>query len=245
MRILLAILAVTFAFPAAAQRSYAVLSLVGDRIEVVRHGVTGDTDLDGNRRDSTPIHNRLIDRAIVAAADQAIRRRDNAAAPVLLMARDPAIYAAQRVMLDDEKSVQALLAALRPVLADVHATHLVLFTRLRRKASFHFGNYHIGSGMLDGAGFYVDSTIRMRQGDTSEGAFGFLGPYVYMEATLVDLGSGSIVAQKQVLETRTVSTPRSASGNAWDTLTTEQKADMLVRMASQGASEAVDGLLSP
>jgi hypothetical protein len=244
MRIPLAILALILAFPAAAQRSYAVLSLVGDRIDIVQHAGTVGTSLDRNRRDSAPMDDRLIDRAIVGAADKAIRRRDNEATPVLLMARDPSIYAAQERMLDDERSVQTLLAALRPVLADVHATHLLLFTRLRHGASFELGNFRVGSGMLDGAGFYVDSTLRTRRGDTQENAVGFLGPYVYMEATLVDLGSALIVGQKQLLETRTLSAARSTSGNAWDTLTMKQKVDLLVRMSSKGASDAVEVLLS-
>jgi hypothetical protein len=131
------------------------------------------------------------------------------------------------------------------VLADSHATHLLLFTRLRRQASFALGNFRVGTGMLDGPGFYVDSTLSTRSGDTHEAAVGLLGVYVYMEATLVDLGSGSILRQKQLLETRSLSAARAASGNAWDALAMKEKVDVLVRLSRKGAVDAVAELLAP
>jgi len=74
---------------------------------------------------------------------------------------------------------------------------------------------------------------------------GLLGVYVYMEATLVDLGSGSILRQKQLLETRSLSAARAASGNAWDALAMKEKVDVLVRLSRKGAVDAVAELLAP
>jgi hypothetical protein len=73
-------------------RRFAVLSLIGDTMNVVTYqpAVAGNTDR--NRREAHPIPGGVFDRTALLAADAALRQQDPHAA-VILLAGAPALYA--------------------------------------------------------------------------------------------------------------------------------------------------------
>jgi hypothetical protein len=226
-----------------AQRTYAVLSLVGDRIEVVRRAPVTGSSIDRNQRETIPVPDGSIDRAILAAADRALRAADPTAKPVLLLASDPGLYEAQARMLDENGVVTWLLEPMRGLLKDSHVTHLILFSKYRHEARFQLGHARVGNGMIEGAGFYLDYELMTRRGDTQERARGFLASFVYFQLTVIDLASASIVRQESRLGSNLLSAARSESGNPWETLSSAQKIDALVRISRREVSSAIPELI--
>jgi hypothetical protein len=222
----------------AAERAYAVLSLVGDRISVVRHAPVTGSNLDRSQRESFPVTDGSLDRAMLAAVDRALRAQDRSAKPVLLFAPDAALYEAQDRMLDEKGAVTSLLDPVRALLRGSGATHLILATRYRHEAEFERGNSHVGTGILEGAGFYVDRRL-----DARGRIRGFLGPYLYFQLTLVDLATGTVVAQQQLLGSNAVPAARSDTLDPWDALSPAQKVEALARIARREASKAVPELV--
>ncbi|HEY2629806.1 MAG TPA: hypothetical protein VGI57_11810 [Usitatibacter sp.] len=247
MRILAATLLALFAAaPCLAQRTYAVLSLVGDRIDIVQRAPVVGSAIDRNRKQSLPLSDSAIDRAILAGVDQALKKSEPDAKPVLLLARDPALYKAQDRMLDDSAAVTMLLGQIRPLLAESRATHLVLVTKYRHEATFRMGSGEsVGNGMIEGAGFYVDRTLMTKKYGTSERARGFLSPYVYCEVSLIDLATSAVVKNQTILGGFVRSAARGESGEAWDALTDTQKVDLLVRIARGEAFKATTQVIAP
>ncbi|HEY2629174.1 MAG TPA: hypothetical protein VGI57_08595 [Usitatibacter sp.] len=227
------------ALPCAAQRTYAIVSLVGDQIEIGQHVPGVGSSVDQNRKSRLPIANGAIDKAFLGAADRAIEKTQAGSRSVMLLATDPALYQAQERMIEENASVDVLFERLRPLLAQANATHLVLFTKLRHEARFPLGNYEVGSGTIEGTGFYVDRILMTRVGGTSnDTARGFLAPYAYFQVTLVDLSASTIVKSRTVLGRANYSAARGESGEAWDALTDAEKVNVLMRIARREAYDA-------
>lgn len=233
------------AFPCQAQRTYAIVSLVGDRVEIVLRSAVVGSSIDQNRKDGLASAKGAIDKAILAAADQALKKSDPASKPVLLLANDPALYQLQDKMLVDEATATVLLERLRPMLADAHATHLLLFTKYRHEASFPLGREHVGNGMIEGAGFYVDFTLMTRAIGTNERARGFLAPFAYFQVSLIDLATSTVLKNRTMLGGTTRSAARGESGDPWDALSDAQKIDLLLRIVRYQAFSATTEIIAP
>ena len=132
------------------------------------------------------------------------------------------------------------------MLADAHATRLVLITKYRHEAAFRMGSGEtVGNGMIEGAGFYVDRTLMTRKANTSERARGFLAPYVYCQVSLIDLATSAIVKEQTMLGGFVRSAARGESGEAWDALTDAQKVNLLVRIARAQAYNGALQVIAP
>ncbi len=226
------------ALPCSAQRSYAIVSLVGDQIEIVQHVPGVGSSVDQNKKTLLPVTNGSIDKAFLGAADRAIEKTQAGSKSVMLLASDPALYQAQNRMIEENAPVTVLLERLRPLVAQANATHLLLFTKLRHEARFPLGNYEVGSGMIEGTGFYVDRILMTRMADSSDNARGFLAPYAYFEVTLLDLTASTIVKSRTVLGRTNYSAARGDSGEAWDALSDTEKVNVLMRIAKREAYNA-------
>ncbi|MFZ3321766.1 MAG: hypothetical protein WA190_05290 [Usitatibacter sp.] len=244
-RRIVAALFACLALPCAAERTYAIISLVGDRIEIIQHSPVVGSSIDQNRKDELVPSQGAIDKAVLAAADNAVRKSDPASKPVLLLANDPALYRAQDKMLDDEAGATVLLERLRPMLAEIHASHLLLFTKYRHEARFPIGNSLVGSGMIEGVGFYVDRVLVTRVAGSGDTSRGFLAPFAYFQVWLIDLATSTVVKNRTMLGRTARSAARGESGEAWDALTDAQKVTLLVRILRSEAFNATTEVIAP
>jgi hypothetical protein len=241
--ILSAWLALSTAAFADADRRYAILSLVGDKITVVaRANVTG-SPRDRNTKQVLPLPTREIDDAAALAVEAELRRLDPKAAPILLAARDPALHAEQQRMLDEDSTTAALLGSVRALAAEAGATHLLLVAKLRHEATLRVADGSTGSGKVDGVGFYIDRTLRMRRSDTGQVSEGYLAPFAYFSVSLIDLRSGEILGREHGLASITLSAARSARGDPWDALSAEQKVRSLQSLIRRETARIVPALL--
>jgi len=212
---------------------------------IVTHDMATGSSLDRNRREAFAVPGNVLDKRAVLAIDDALRRAQVKPDAVLLFTSDPAIFAAQARLLEDEAGAGSLLASLRPVLQGAHATHLILASKYRHDAMLQFAHDKVGSGKLEGVGFYIDRTMRTRRGDTGEHAVGFLAPYAYFRLSLIDLATGQVLRDVPVFASVALSAARSASGDAWDVMTPQQKANAIEALIRQETARAIPDLIAP
>lgn len=229
-RIAIALLLLALPLAACAEaRTYAVLSLLGDQLLIVQREPSVGSRLDKNTRRTVPLPTAAIDRAVVLAVDEALRGLDPSARPVLLAARDPALFAAVSRSLD-EGGTARVFEAVRPVLANARATHLILVTKHRHQAMLKLRDGHVGSGWLEGIGFYLDPGENMRGANTNEGERGFIATFTYFKVAVIDLARGRILAEDYVVASQATQTNDTNIGHAWSALTEEEKDRQLTAM---------------
>jgi hypothetical protein len=132
------------------------------------------------------------------AADDAIKRALPGAQSVMLEVHDPAVYAAQSRALDEGGDTRLVLAALGATVAQSKATHLLLFTKQRHEAMLRLRDGSVGSGRLEGLGFYVDRAMRLQNPDTGEYYLGFLSPFAYFRVSLIEAATGKPLGEESV-----------------------------------------------
>lgn len=228
----------------AATRSYAVISLVADQMGVVIYQPQVGSSIDQNRREAFPIGAANIDESALVAAHEALKRAEPAATVHLLKVSEASLYDAQRSMLDGTRFVPPDDVA--QALAQTKATHLLLFTKWRGDARLQAERQRLGSGKLEGIGYFIDPSLRMIRTDTGEVGTGYLAPYVYARLSLIDLGRAAVVAQETVQETTTLSAARAKDGvSPWNALSNAEKISTLRRMVAESMGKAITAVLAP
>jgi hypothetical protein len=222
-RLIAAVLLLLLPLAAAAQpRQYAVLSLVGDQLLIVQREMVTGSNINRNERYAVPLPDATLDRTVVLAVDDALRRADPAARPVLLTARDPSLYAIAAKSLDSGGTAR-VFEAVRPVVANARATHLILVTKHRHRAMLRLKGGHVGSGFLEGMGFYLDHGSGDSGINASDTERGFISPFTYFTVSVIDLARGAIVAEDYAVGSAAYSPLSGQIGNAWSALTPEEK----------------------
>lgn len=221
---------------------YAILSLVGDRLLVVTRELATGSRLDRNTRQFVPLPDNALDRSMGLAIDEAIHRSQPAAVTTLLAPKDPSLFAAA-ARDDGPASLEAILEAVRPMVAGTGATHLVLVTKQRHAAMLRLRDGLVGSGFLEGLGFYVDHGTFARSVDTNEAERGFIAPFTYVNVALVDLASGRVLSEERVIGSSAYTTGNTSIGNAWQALTAQQKAQRLAEVMRSESERVIPQLL--
>ena len=230
-------------FGAGAEPRYAVLSLLSDRLAIITHETTTGSHIDRNRRESMPIPGNLLDKNMVLDLDDALRAAGVKSGAVLLFTSDAAIFSRQAQLLDDANGTAQLLEAVRPVLKGVDATHLVLATKYRHDARLKVADGYVGSGSLDGLGFYIDRTYEPLRTGTIGATPGFLAAFTYYKLALIDLSTGHVVREVPVLASESRLGTEGESGDPWDSMSVEDKAAILARLLRAETPQAVARLL--
>ncbi|HUP98731.1 MAG TPA: hypothetical protein VM073_12345 [Usitatibacter sp.] len=247
MRILVALfLALALPLGAAAQqRQYAILSLVGDELTIVLREMSTGTRIDKNTEVKVPLGTASLDRAMLLAVDDAVRRAEPTAKPILLAPRDPRLFdAAMRSL--DAGGTAAVFEAVRPVLASSKATHLLLITKHRHRAMLRLRDGHVGSGYLTGLGFYVDhgSDTKGSSVGMADAERGFISPYTYFNVAVVDIASGRVLAEQYVVGSNAHGVTSGTIGNAWRALTDQEKDAQITRLLQEEAARVVPKVLA-
>lgn len=235
-----AILLLALPAGAMAQRHYAILSLVGDEMMIVQREMQTGSRLDTNARQSVSMPDAAIDRAMLLAIDDAVRRADPNAKTTLLVSRRQAVYDAVARALDKGGTTAAAFEAVRPIVATAKgATHLILVTKYKHAAMLRIRDGHVGSGTLEGVGFYVDYGSTARSYETNEAERGLISPYAYFRVSLIDLASGKVLAEDRVIGSKATSVPVGTIGNAWAALTPQDKDKQLQEIIREEAARVV------
>ena len=230
---------------AAQQRQYAILSLVGDELTIVQREMATGSRIDQNTELKVPLGGASLDRAMLLAVDDAVRRADPSAKTVLLAPRDPKLFDAAMRSLDGG-GIPAVFEAVRPVVAKANATHLILITKHRHRAMLRMRDGHVGSGWLTGLGFYLDhgSNTKGSSVGMADAERGFIAPYTYFNVALVDIATGRVLSQQYVVGSNANGVTSGTIGNAWKALSDEEKDSQITRLLKEEAARVVPQVLA-
>ena len=208
-------------------RHYAVISLLGDEIEVVYGNPEVGSNLDRNVRKPMPDANAAFDKIALVEIEETIKRRQ-AGARVSLLGLPPSRLHREPELLFDARSI-ALPGSLVDAVVQAQATHVLLLTKVRGKTKVPMVHGDIGYGTLWGLGYYVDNLTRVMVADGGQTARGMLAPFAYVRLTLAEARTGAIVGQRTVNTARPHPVAVSTTGSAdpWEALGPQQKFDAL------------------
>jgi len=229
----------------AAEQRYAVLSLVGDQIASVSWRQPTGSNLDQNARDVVRVKDGALDKMVLLAVDDALRRARPGTVATLLAARDPQLYRLQDQMLEQGGESSELLTAVKALLAQSQATRLILVTKHRSEARFALKESYVGAGKIAGLGLYVDEETRVRLIETGNTNDGFIAPYAYFAISLIDVATMRLIRRVSATESELVPTSSSKQATRpWDALTAAEKVETLDRLIRRGVDRAMPELLT-
>ena len=243
-RLALALVSMLFAASAlgADARRYAVLSLIGDEMLIVGASQATGQRLDRNPRSYVRLDDPIIDKTVLLAANETLKR-ETGVEPVLLFARERPLYAMQQRLMNEGQGMVNLLGHIRPLVGNSGATHLVLFTKARREARMQLSDMWLGTGMVEGVGFYVDPNTEVLLRDRQQTANGFVAAYAYFDVALVDLGKGAIVGEQRVMASKVMAAPASVATEVWSGISGAEKMRMLQLILRREVDRTIPALL--
>ena len=229
--------------PAPAPRRIAVISLLGNTIHVVMQTSVTGTHMDRNGRESFVVPGNLFDLAALGAANEALLQADPKAAVIPLKLPSAEMFGDTGKLFEADKFVMP--TALAPVLKQVSASHLLVITPLRAPTRVRTLRETMGSGSLEGLGYYLDYQSAMRGGDKDERRIGFLAPYTYFKLRLVDAATGAVLGERPVAIAESMMTRRPEGiADPWEALTSIEKVTVLRDQLTERVKAAVPVLLA-
>lgn len=237
--------------PAAAAPVVAILSLIGDRLDIIVRRTQTGTHIDNNLRDAVPIAEPVFDNSAVVAAAKAIQRVSPKTELAAINTRSATLFDKQRSLFTENNGVMSLPDAIRDAVRAQGAGKLVLILKHRDDASFQFATgTRDGAGKLEGLGFYVDGTWETRTFDPEAATYrigqGFIAPYAYISVTLIDFPSGIIRGRKSMTASSMVGAGRAERdiGEPWKALSSAEKVRLVNRLVEREVSAAVTALVA-
>lgn len=211
----------------------ALLSLIGDALTLETYRQRTGTSIDRNTRRTVPLENPLFDTEALLVTEAALRQALPGAEVGLLplpaagSALDPA-----RLLAGGRLDPASALAA------DLRAkgfTQLVVVSKLNDSARLQAADGTLGSGRIEGLGLYVDNDLLTRNVETNQTGTGFLGLYVYVKLSRLDLQTGQLLREVPVRRSTTRSAADSPTGvHPMQALNSEQKFRLLLRLLRDG-----------
>ena len=224
-------------------RTIAVISLVGDKIDVVTAVPHTGRLLDANDHLIVPFAAAGLDFTALGAAKAVLGKFDPTLDIALLAASKPETYEAQAGIVDGDHV--KLPDEIATALAREHAVQLVLLTKYRGDARLEGGNGALGSGKIGGLGFYLDSTEWIRSSKTGTTERGMIAPFAYVEITLIDVATNAVVRHTNATSSYLLGTAgMPVDVNPWNVLTPEQKLDALKRVLERAVRKGVPAVMN-
>jgi hypothetical protein len=222
----------------------AVLSLIGDRMDVITYRPRTGSPLDANDRLVVAIEDPVFDNIAVVAATNVIKKRDASWEVTSLNTRSKLLFEKQRELLAENNGVMSMPDAIRDVAKSEKASYMLVF-RKHQGAISESMKQLASSGTFEGIGFYLDPRADTVSPNTASGVAaqetakdapsdiivgaGVISVYLYMDAILVSAPSGRVIAKERVAVAFPISANRNAKtlGESWSTLSAKQKAEEL------------------
>jgi hypothetical protein len=224
-------------------RSFAVVSEFARDINVVVFQESTGTRLGNNLNDKIPVTGGAFDKLALTSAKQSIDKGERGAPVWLIAPLDSDLIDARTVFV--EGGVVKLPDDLTAAMKERGTTHLVTFTRLRDQANLRAVNGRQGTGTLEGLGFYIDRLTEVKNQATLTTTTGFIAPYLYMRASLIDARSGKVLAMRRIVEGEILAAAHAEQGrDPWNVMRPEEKIRHLSELVQREIGKAVPELLA-
>jgi hypothetical protein len=232
-----AIAAAGLAAAAAHAQRYAVISLIGDRMQIAyASGVEGQP-VDRITRRYVALDDTTIDRAVLLAANDKLRELVPGSDPVLLQAFE-------RTYFDIDAGTAGIIDWIRQLVRKEkgpRVTHAVIVTKMQYDGIPALQKPYVGSGTLEGVGFFVGRESPPAGAGPNAGGPGFLAPFAYFRLELIDIAKGAVLREEKVVASRTFANSHTA--NPWANLTNAEKIAVLQDIIRRETANAVPRLV--
>ena len=227
-----------------APTNYAVISLVGDQLDVVTYQPKVGSLMDANSHSPVHFSEDLLDTVALRAVNRAVKATLPGADVALLAATEPGTFAGQAGFFEGDHV--KLPHEIDEAVHRENFSTLVLLTKHRGEAKLAVQDGYLGGGKLEGLGFYIDSNMPMESADKQHRSYGFIAPFVYVDVSLVDVASGRLLRQTTITATETIMSADNAQGaDSWGAMTVKEKVSALSGMLSKNLSAAIPHLVDP
>jgi hypothetical protein len=224
-------------------RVVAIVSLIGDQMRVVGDQATTGSRVSRSAPESVALPFDVLELSSLKAATQALLRVDATATAAPLKITDAAIYNAQAEFLSGDRA--ALPAAIVDPLKSTAVTHLLLISRHRDDVRMDTGRQQLGSGKIEGVGYYVDRETKLFRVGTGDVDVGYLAPYVYIRVSLIELATKKVLASRVSTQGKVITaTSANARGDPWGFLDSAGKLKRLQDMVASEVEIQVESVLA-
>jgi hypothetical protein len=223
-------------------RVYAVMSLVADYLTVTGFESTTGSMLRLNQTERIDLQTDELERAVLRAALRVVNE-SGAGKAVPLLTDDGRLYNGQGQLLDGEQA--RLPAFLLDQLLAQKATHLLLVTKFNAVAKMRSADQDLGTGRVEGLGFYLDRVTPLRRMEGGDVAVGYLAPHAYLRLSLIDIAQGKVLRSKTLTASTVVSAAGSSAkgANPWDVMSSADKMSSLSELIAKATVPAWRELL--
>ena len=166
---------------AQAAPSYAVLSLVGDKLDVVTYQPTTGSRLDTNTHVPLVMPQDELDIAALRAINRSLKSSVPGAQVALLAASKAEDFDGQENIFGGGRVT--LPAEIDAAVRREGASILLLVTKHQGEARMQAAQTKLGSGRVEGLGFYLDGNKNMKDLDTGARSKGYIAPFVYIDVS--------------------------------------------------------------
>jgi len=154
--------------------------------------------------------------------------------------QDKGLYSAQNEMFEYPERHAEDREYLKSLLREQGVSHAIVISKFRSVAAIKLVDATVGSGALEGLGFYVDDMINMLNRSDSTSSRGMVAPFAYVRVRLVEADSLKVVGEGTAKQSFIIARP-SADSTGMETFNNMTGADKIrnVRTALERAMDAV------
>ncbi len=223
-------------------RVYALVSLLGDKMTVVSQQERTGSHINQNTVDVMDLQAGLMDTTALAALAKAAQQFDPGSKVVPLKLPSATLFGEPDKLFKDTQFL--VPAQLDASFKQVNATHALIVTPYRAPANIRGWRVGVGSGSLEGVGFYIDRDLKTSRAETNDRFIGYLAPFSYFKIRLVNLATGTVERQQGIVqaEMRTSNKPEAAN-DVWQVLNAREKMIALTDMVTSNIVDTMPALL--
>ena len=224
------------AAPVHAAPRYAVISLIGDQLTIVTHATATGSRLDNNPKQVIQAGALALDDKVLEEVDRQMPKLVPGAEVSLLGINSQEAY---------QKGEDALqVPAVKKALEQEHADRIILIRKYRGDARLNLLKQTIGSGYLQGLGFYIDDRFKTRNTETGDTGDGFIAPYAYIRMSLLDGHDLREIRTLPITASYTFTAGRASTGKAWDAFSAREKLSIISRLTLDSVRTHLPKLLT-
>jgi hypothetical protein len=172
---------------------FGVLSLISDTFSVVTYQRSVGRLSDANLKEAITLTERVFDDVVLLAANEALQ---GLARPgeIALLSAGAAAYPDPARLFDGPRFLPPEWLA--QALGKQKVPRLILVTKHKSDTNIALIDQAIGSGKLEGLGFYIDRSKSLVHAESGDIAEGFMAPFAYLRISRIDVQAMTVVAHQ-------------------------------------------------